>query len=327
MMGSDLKTTKLAIVVPCYNEGEMLGITVPRLISFVDDLITNHGCSPYSYIVLVDDGSKDDTWKLIAAAVEEYPGRMQGLRLACNFGHQGALLGGLDYVASRCDAAVSIDADLQDDLTAIPRMLDEFRKGSEIVLGVRVSRKVDTWFKRNTATAFYKLMGLMGVDLVENHADFRLMSAAVLGNLRLFPEINLFLRGLPPLLHRKISTVKYERAERLAGETKYPLHKMLALAWNGITSFSVVPLRLISAVGGLIFSLSLVASAYAFLGLLTGKAMPGWTSIVIPLYLLGGMLMLSIGVVGEYVGKVFMEAKRRPRFLVETIIGESANHD
>jgi hypothetical protein len=184
-----------------------------------------------------------------------------------------------------------------------------------------------TWFKRNTAAGFYKLMRLMGVDLVENHADFRLMSSAVLYNLRLFPEVNLFLRGLPPLLHRKISTVSYERAERQAGETKYPLHKMLGLAWNGITSFSVVPLRLISAVGGLIFLMSLLMSAYAILGVITGKVLPGWTSIVIPLYLLGGILMLSIGVVGEYVGKVFLEAKRRPRFLVDTIIGDAVNHD
>jgi glycosyltransferase involved in cell wall biosynthesis len=326
-MEQEQTTTKLAIVVPCYNEGEVLGITVPRLVSLVDDLIVNHGCSPHSYIVLIDDGSRDNTWKLISSAAEHYPGRVRGLRLACNVGHQGALLCGLDYVTTRCDAAVSIDADLQDDLAAIPRMIEQFHQGSEIVLGVRVSRQVDTWFKRNTAAGFYKLMRLMGVDLVENHADFRLVSSAVLDNLRLFPEINLFLRGLPPLLHRKISTVSYERAERQAGETKYPLHKMLALAWNGITSFSVVPLRLISAVGGLIFFLSLVLSAYAILGVITGKVLPGWTSTVIPLYLLGGILMLSIGVVGEYVGKVFLESKRRPRFLVDAIIGDAANHD
>lgn len=326
-MGSDFKNTKLAIVVPCYNEGEMLGITIPKLVSFVEDLVAEHSCSSNSFIVLVDDGSRDDTWVLIAAAVEKYPGRLHGLRLACNFGHQGALLGGLDYVTGRCDAAVSIDADLQDDLAAIPRMLEEFRKGYEIVLGVRAKREVDAWFKRNTAVSFYKLMRLMGVDLVENHADFRLMSAHVLGNLRFFPEINLFLRGFPPLLHRKISTVSYERAERVAGETKYPLGKMLALAWNGITSFSVVPLRLISGVGALIFFLSLLMSVYALLGMLTGAVLPGWTSIVIPLYLLGGILMLSIGVVGEYVGKVFLETKRRPRFLVEKTIGQSENHE
>ncbi len=234
-MEKEKTTTKLAIVVPCYNEGEVLGITVPRLVSLIENLIVNHGCSTHSYIVLVDDGSRDDTWKLIAQATERHPGRLRGLRLACNVGHQGALLSGLDYVTGRCDAVISIDADLQDDLAAIPRMVEQFHQGSEIVLGVRVSRQVDTWFKRNTAAGFYKLMRLMGVDLLENHADFRLMSSAVLGNLRSFPEVNLFLRGLPPLLHRKISTVSYERAERQAGETKYPLHKMLSLAWNGIT--------------------------------------------------------------------------------------------
>ncbi|MCG8992290.1 glycosyltransferase family 2 protein [Laribacter hongkongensis] len=318
---------QIAIVVPCYNEGEMLGISVPRLVSLIDDLVVSHGCSPHSYIVLVDDGSGDDTWNLIESAAERYPVRVRGLRLSCNVGHQGALLSGLDYVSDRCDAAVSIDADLQDDLAAIPRMIQELRKGAEIVLGVRVSRKVDTWFKRNTALGFYKFMRLLGVDLVENHADFRMMSNAVLRNLRLFSETNLFLRGLPSLLSSKISTVSYERAERIAGETKYPLRKMLALAWNGITSFSIVPLRLISAVGGGVFLLSLIMSIYAVFGMLTGKALPGWTSIVLPLYLLGGMLMLSIGVVGEYVGKVFMETKRRPRFLVNKVIGEHASYD
>ena len=322
----ECQNTKIAIVVPCHNEGEMLGISIPRLVSFVDDLIARHGCSPHSYIVLVDDGSRDDTWNLIASATERNPGRVRGLRLACNVGHQGALLSGLDYVSERCDAAISIDADLQDDLAAIYRMIQEFRKGSEIVLGVRVSREVDTWFKRNTALVYYKLMRLLGVDLVENHADFRLMSNDVLRNLRLFSETNLFLRGLPSLLSKNIAIVSYSRAERVAGETKYPLRKMLALAWNGVTSFSIAPLRLISAVGGGIFLLSLLMSAYAVFGMLTGKVLPGWTSIVLPLYLLGGILMLSIGVVGEYVGKVFLETKRRPRFLVDKIVGGDANH-
>ena len=321
------KMPTIAIVVPCYNEGEVLDITIPRLVSTVDDLIVNHGCSLHSFIVLVDDGSRDNTWELIAAAASRNPGRVRGLRLAANVGHQGALLSGLEYATGRCDAAVSIDADLQDDLAAIPRMIQEYRQGAEIVLGVRESRDVDTFFKRNTALAFYKLMRLMGVDLVENHADFRLMSSGVLSHLHLFTESNLFLRGLPPLLHKQISTVSYRRAERVAGETKYPLRKMLALAWNGITSFSIVPLRLISAIGGLIFLFSLLMVTYAAIGMLTGKALPGWTSIVVPLYLLGGLLMLSIGVVGEYMGKVFLEVKRRPRFLIDTIVGEPSKHE
>jgi hypothetical protein len=206
-------------------------------------------------------------------------------------------------------------------------MIQEFRQGFDIVLGVRVSREVDSWFKRNTALGFYKLMRLLGVDLVENHADFRLMSNDVLRNLRMFSETNLFLRGLPSLLSNNISTVSYARAERVAGETKYPLSKMLALAWNGVTSFSTAPLRLISAVGGGIFLLSLLMSAYAIFGVLNDKVLPGWTSIVLPLYLLGGILMLSIGVVGEYVGKVFLETKHRPRFLVDKIIGDDVNYD
>lgn len=325
-METDRKVIKLAIVVPCYNEDEMLGITIPRLVSFVDDLIVNHGCSPDSFVLLVDDGSRDTTWKLISGACRHYK-LLRGLCLAVNVGHQGALLAGLDYVTERCDAAVSIDADLQHDLAAIPRMLEEYRSGAEIVLGIRLPSNSDTWFKRNTSIIFYKLMRVMGVDLVENHPDFRLMSAKALSALQQFSEVNLFLRGLPSLLHQRVSTVSYQQAERQAGETKYSLSKMLSLAWNGITSFSVVPLRLISLVGGGIFVFSLVMIAYSIVGVLSGAALPGWASIVVPLYFLGGILMLSIGVVGEYVGKVFLETKRRPRFLVDETIGGLERHD
>lgn len=326
-MESD-KMTKLAIVVPCYNEDKVLGIAIPKLLSLVDDLVAHHGCSPDSFVVLVDDGSRDDTWALIAAAaIDTAPGRLRGIRLACNVGHQGALLSGLEYVTDQCDAAVSIDADLQDDLAAIPRMLQEFLQGGEIVLGIRSSREFDTWLKRNTALVFYKLMRLLGVGLVENHADFRLMSAKALRNLSSFRESNLFLRGLPFLLHKEISTVSYQRAERVAGETKYPLSKMLSLAWNGITSFSIVPLRLISIIGTLVFFSSLVMIFYVIIAVLTGKTLMGWASIVLPVYLLGGLIMLSIGVVGEYVGKAFLEVKRRPRFLVDKIVGDSSTNE
>jgi glycosyltransferase involved in cell wall biosynthesis len=299
----------------------MLEISIPRLLQLLEDLSAKHACARQSFVVLIDDGSSDNTWELIIAAAAQHPERLRGLRLACNVGHQGALLAGLDYVTGKCDAAVSVDADLQDDLTAIPAMIGEWRKGAELVLGIRESREVDGWFKRTTALGFYRLMRWMGVDLVENHADFRLMSDRALRNLRQFPETNLFLRGLTPMVHQRVATVSYARAERLAGETKYPLRKMLSLAWNGITSFSVVPLRLISFAGFLVFVASLFMIAYALIGLMTGRTLPGWTSVVIPLYLLGGLIMLSIGVVGEYVGKIFLEAKRRPRFLIDAIVG------
>ncbi|HZX30113.1 MAG TPA: glycosyltransferase family 2 protein, partial [Rhodocyclaceae bacterium] len=259
---------RLAVVVPCYNETEVLETTIPRLLSLLDELVERHNCARDSYVLFIDDGSTDDTWLKISRAVDAHPGRVRAIRLSCNAGHQSALLAGLDYATGRCDAAVSIDADLQDDPAAIPRMLEAYRAGAEMVLGVRESREVDTWFKRNSALGFYKLMRRLGVKLVENHADFRLMSAAVLGNLARFPERNLFLRALPPLLHSSVATVTYRRTSRLAGESKYPLGKMLALAWNGITSFSVAPLRLISLVGGMVFLASLLMIAYALVGYL-----------------------------------------------------------
>lgn len=312
----------LALVVPCYNEDEVLEITIPRLLQFLEELSAKRLCAEQSFVVMVDDGSSDNTWEVIAATAAHYPQRVRGLRLAHNVGHQGALLAGLDYVTGKCGAAVSMDADLQDDLTAIPAMIEEWRKGAELVLGVRESRETDTWFKRNTALGFYRLMKWMGVNLVENHADFRLMSDRALRNLHRFPESNLFLRGLMPLVHQRMAVVSYRRAGRLAGKTKYPLGKMLALAWNGITSFSVVPLHLVTFAGFLVFLTSLFMIAYAVIGLVTGSTLPGWASVVIPLYLLGGLIMLSIGVVGEYVGKLFLETKRRPRFLIDTIVGD-----
>ncbi|WGZ93710.1 MAG: glycosyltransferase family 2 protein [Candidatus Thiothrix putei] len=318
-----MRKVQIALVVPCYNESEMLPISIPKMVKVLDDLSASSNSSLSSFILLVDDGSRDTTWELIVQAVEQYPGCLRGIRLAANVGHQGALLCGLHQVIGYCDVAVSIDADLQDDLSAIHLMLEEYRRGAEIVLGVRESREVDTWFKRNTAMLFYKLMRWMRVDLVENHADFRLMSAKALQNLQRFPEKNLFLRGLPPLLHRKVSTVFYRRAERKAGVSKYPLRKMLALAWDGITSFSVIPLRLIALTGSVVFLLSLFMTLYALTSHWLGYAIAGWSSIVIPMYLLGGLLMLSLGVVGEYVGKVFLETKRRPIYIIDEWVGYS----
>ncbi len=317
-----MKKIQVALVVPCYNESEMLKISIPKLIGILNDIIESAQCSASSFIILIDDGSIDNTWTLITQAATQYSGQVRGVRLAANVGHQGALLCGLHQINGHCDVAISLDADLQDDLSAIFMMLAEYRNGAEIVLGVRESREVDTWFKRNTALAFYRLMHWMKVDLVENHADFRLMSAKVLQNLQYFSEVNLFLRGLPPLLHQKIKIITYRRAEREAGVSKYPLSKMLALAWEGITSFSVVPLRLIALTGGAVFLLSLLMALYALVSRLFGHAIAGWASMVIPMYLLGGLLMLSLGIVGEYVGKVFLETKRRPSFLVDEVVGD-----
>lgn len=320
---ANTKQHTIAIVAPCFNEAEVLPISIPRLISLVRDLIKNHNCSVSSYIVLVDDGSKDTTWDQIAAAAKSFPNMVRGIRLSRNTGHQNALMAGLGYVTGRCDAAISIDADLQDDLEALPLMLAEHRSGAEIVLGVKASRAADPILKTFTAMAFYKGMRWMGVDLVENHADCRLMSARALENLSKFPECVLFLRGLQPLIHSRITTINYDLGHRLAGQSKYPLKKMLGLALNGITSFSTTPLRLISWTGAVVFVISLLFALVAFAKSLEGQTLPGWASITIPLYLLGGLIMLSIGIVGEYIGKIFLEVKHRPRFLVDEIAHEN----
>lgn len=326
-MNEEKNSPRIALVVPCFNESEVLVVTTSRLIHLLDEMIRNGEIHEKSYIVYVDDGSSDSTWNLLLAVASQNSGRIIGIRLACNAGHQKALLCGLEYVTNACDAAVSLDADLQDDLHAVPKMVERFANGAELVLGVRESREVDTWFKRTSALGFYKAMRFLGVDLVENHADFRLMSSRVLINLNQFSESNLFLRGLMPLLHNKVEVVTYNRGERLAGETKYPLRRMLSLAWNGVTSFSAIPLRMISAIGSLVFFASLGMVAYALLSWWSGRTLPGWTSVVIPLYLLGGLIMLCIGVVGEYVSKLFMEVKRRPRYLIDAITGETDSNE
>lgn len=312
----------LALVIPCYNEGAALGITIPSLQSVLQRLEEKGLIKADSFIALVDDGSRDNTWDLIAEAAARDKGRVRGVRLAANVGHQGALMAGLTYVTGRCQAAISLDADLQHDVETIPTMIERYNQGAHLVLGVRDSREVDSLFKGASALGFYKIMQWMGVKLVTNHADFRLMSDVALRNLQEFQEVHLFLRGLPPLLHRRVETVSYICGERVAGESKYSVRKMLSLAWNGITSFSTVPLRLVTMTGGLVFLFSLLMIFYALWRYWMGEVIAGWASIVVPLYLLGGLLMLSIGIVGEYLGKLFIEAKRRPRFLIETIAGE-----
>ncbi|MBB5445180.1 MULTISPECIES: glycosyltransferase family 2 protein [unclassified Paraburkholderia] len=313
------KTLTIAIVAPCYNEAEVLPISIPRLLALVRELADKHGCSPDSYVVLVDDGSKDSTWEQIESAAHAYPNTIRGLRLSKNAGHQNALVAGLTYVTGKCDAAISIDADLQDDLAALPKMITEHRAGAEIVLGVKASRADDPFLKTLTATVFYRGMKWMGVELVENHADCRLMSERALENLAKFPEFVLFLRGLQPLLHGRISTVRYDLSPRPAGHSKYGIKKMLGLALNGITSFSTTPLRMITWTGAIVFAVSLLFALTAFIKALSGETLPGWASITVPLYLLGGLIMLSIGVAGEYIGKIYLEVKHRPRFLVDEV--------
>ena len=305
----------LSIVVPCYNEEEVLPETAKRLTGLLGRLQHSGKISENSKIYFVDDGSKDRTWEVIEALSGTYPA-VHGLKLSRNRGHQNALLGGL--FTAEGDALVSIDADLQDDIDAIEEMVDAYHEGYDIVYGVRKARTTDTPFKRATAEGFYKLMHLMGVDIVFNHADFRLMSRRAVEELKQYPEVNLFLRAMVPLIGYPSTQVYYDRAERFAGESKYPLKKMLAFAWDGITSFSVVPLRLITATGFVIFIASILISLWAVgIKLFTDDAVPGWASTVLPIYFIGGIQVFSIGIVGEYIGKMYLETKRRPRFIIE----------
>lgn len=325
--GDGRMAPKLALVVPCFNEEQVLPITIQQLSEALQALEAGGRVRADSFAVFIDDGSSDTTWSLISRAVRANSARFRGIRLARNAGHQAALIAGLEYVAGKCDASISLDADLQDDLGVLEDMLERYIEGAELVLGVRDARDTDTWFKRITAVSYYRLMRWLGVDLQENHADFRLMSSRALNNLRKFGEVNLFLRGIVPLLHSRYALVRYDRKSREAGATKYPLKKMLSLAWTGVTSFSTAPLRAIMYAGAAIFLVSLLLSLYAFWAVLNGRSIAGWASIVIPLYLLGGLLMLSIGVVGEYLARVFLESKGRPRYLIDEILQAEAEDE
>jgi polyisoprenyl-phosphate glycosyltransferase len=310
--------SRLSIVVPCYNEQEVLHETNKRLLDVLTKLSDLNLISDGSSIHYVDDGSKDKTWTLIEGfAVEDT--RVHGIKLSGNRGHQNALLSGLLSVEG--DAIVSIDADLQDDVAVIENMVREFIGGAEVVYGVRDSRQTDTGFKRNTALMYYGLMKRMGVDLVHNHADFRLLGRRAVEALRQFGEVNMFLRGIVPLIGYRAATVKYNRAERFAGVSKYPLRKMLAFAAEGITSFSIVPLRLITLFGFVVSGFSFAMILFIIYGTLVLKAViPGWASSVVPIYFLGGIQLLSIGILGEYVAKIYMETKQRPRYFIEKTI-------
>jgi len=310
------KNTVLYIVIPCYNESEVLPETISRLSALRNKLTENGKISAESKIVFTDDGSKDNTWDIIKKAVEKYE-YIAGIKLSRNQGHQNALLAGLMTVKNDCDCAISIDADLQDDINSIEEMVDKFHSGCEIVYGVRKKRKTDTFFKRTTALAFYKLMKFMGVDCVYNHADYRLMSKKALNVLSEFEEKNLFLRGIIPLIGFRSDKVYYDRQERFAGESKYPLRKMLSFAFDGITSFSINPIRMISAVGISICFISALILIYSLVQKFTGHTNPGWTSIICSVWFLGGIQLISIGLIGEYIGKMYKEVKRRPRYIIE----------
>jgi len=309
---------RLSIVVPCYNEHEVLPETNRRLLALLDTMQSQALVSADSGIYYVDDGSRDGTWELIESLAAADP-RVHGLKLSRNRGHQMALLAGLLTVEG--DALVSIDADLQDDVAVIENMVREYLAGAEVVYGVRDSRASDSVFKRRTALLYYGLMKRMGVDLVHNHADFRLLGRRAVEALREYGEVNLFLRGIVPLIGYKAATVKYDRAERFAGVSKYPLRKMLAFAAEGVTSFSIVPLRMITVLGFVVSIFSFAMILFVVYGTIVMKAaLPGWASTVVPVYFLGGIQLLSIGILGEYVAKIYLETKGRPRYFIEKIL-------
>lgn len=311
---------RLAIVVPCYNEEEVLKIASLALRDVLTDLINKKKISDDSFVLFVNDGSKDKTWELIEEEHSLYPNKIFGLKLAGNVGHQFALTAGLITAKDMCDISVSIDADLQDDVLVIEEMVDKYHEGKDIVYGVRKKRDTDTFFKRFTAQTFYKLMSVMGVKTVYNHADFRLMSKRALEQFSKYEESNLFLRGMMPLIGYETDCVYYDRKERVAGESKYPLKKMLALAFNGISSFSVKPISLITGLGSAIIVLSICAAIYAIISYCVGRVVPGWTSLILSIWFLGGVQLLCIGLIGQYIGKIYIEVKHRPRYNIEKVI-------
>ena len=308
----------LYIVVPCYNEEEVLSETASRLKKKMCSLNENGIIDDESRVMFVDDGSRDKTWEMISSLVEEDK-LFSGVKLSKNRGHQNALLAGLMTAKQYADCVISMDADLQDDIDAVDRFLEKYNAGNDVVYGVRSSRKKDTAFKRITAQGFYKFMKLLGVDIVYNHADYRLMSKRALDALEQYSEVNLFLRGIVPLIGFKWDTVEYERNERFAGKSKYPLKKMLSFAFDGITSFSIRPIRIITSLGFLIFLASLISVIVLLILKLFGSTVQGWTTLMASIWMIGGIQLLSLGVIGEYIGKIYKEVKARPRYIIETI--------
>lgn len=309
----------IGIVSPCYNEEAVLRETSAQLHSLVEELIAKGKISEKSFIAFVDDGSRDTTWSIIEDESQNKV-HVKGLKLAGNVGHQNALLAGLLTFNSEADALISIDADLQDDISVIKDMIDKYKAGTDVVYGVRNSRVTDTFFKRNTALMFYYLMKKMKVNVLHNHADYRLCSNRVITALSGFNEVNLFLRGIIPSIGFKKDVVYYNRLERFAGESKYPFTKMLSFAWNGITSFSTFPLKLVTTIGFLIFFACILMSIYALSAVFVGNTVPGWVSTVLPMYFLGGIQLFCFGIIGEYIGKIYSEVKQRPRYIVDKIV-------
>ncbi|MCH3923532.1 MAG: glycosyltransferase family 2 protein [Bacteroidales bacterium] len=302
-------------VVPCYNEEDVIRETARRLYLKANELIKNDVIKEDSRVLFVNDGSKDKTWELITKLHEKTP-LFSGISLSRNRGHQNALLAGLMFAKDYCDVTISMDADLQDDINVIDDFLKDYYSGSDVVYGVRSSRKKDTFFKRTTALSFYKLMSFLGAETIYNHADYRLMSKRAVEGLSEFGEVNLFLRGLVPMIGYKYSIVTYERNERYAGTSKYPFKKMFAFAMDGITSLSIKPITLITKLGFIIFFVSLIALIYSLIIKFTGKAVGGWTSLTISIWMIGGIQLLCLGVIGEYIGKIYKETKHRPRYII-----------
>lgn len=323
---SETSKAILYLVVPCFNEEAVLHETAAELKSRLRQLIQTEKISRKSRILFVNDGSKDQTWPIITALHQEDP-LFSGLNLSRNRGHQNALFAGLMTAKKYCDISISMDADLQDDIATIDKMIDAYHRGADIVYGVRNNRASDTFFKRFTAEAFYKLMQHLGVDTVYNHADFRLMSRRALNGLAEFKEVNLFLRGIVPLIGFPSAKVYYERHPRFAGQSKYPLKKMISFALQGITSFSEKPMRLITGMGFLVFVVSIFMLLYTLIRHLAGKTVIGWSSLMISLWFIGGLILLSIGIVGEYIAKVYLETKERPRYIIQEFLNDPDTAD
>lgn len=313
------KNQILYLVIPCYNEQEVLPETSKRLREKMESLMQRGMISRESRIMFVNDGSKDRTWEIIEELHAENP-IYQGVKLSRNRGHQNALLGGLMTAKAYADMVISLDADLQDDIDAIDRFVEKYYEGCEIVYGVRSARKTDTFFKKFTAEGFYKIINLLGGEVVFNHADYRLMSRRALDELERYKEVNLFLRGIVPMIGFQTGVVTYERHERFAGESKYPLKKMLALAVDGITSLSIKPIRLIVLLGMLIFLCSIAMLIYSLFQHFTGNTSIGWTSLIVSIWAIGGLQLLAIGIIGEYIGKIYLETKERPKFIIEKVL-------
>ena len=311
----------LYVVVPCYNEEDVLPETAKQLLAKMENLSVSGKISPDSRIVFVDDGSDDRTWELISMLHSENR-FFRGIKLSRNRGHQNALLAGLFTVSSECDAVISLDADLQDDVNAIDEMIDKFNEGCDVVYGVRDSRETDTFFKKFTAEGFYKIIKCMGADIVFNHADYRLMSRRAIEGLLEFKEVNMFLRGIVPMIGYPSDKVYYKRRERFAGKSKYPLRKMIAFAWEGITSLSTKPIKLITILGLIIFIVSIIMLVYSLVRYFTGATETGWSSTFVSIWALGGLQLLAIGIIGEYIGKVYLESKERPKFIIEEYLND-----